>query len=144
MRVTNILLPEQHLIPDYAHPAHSPPHKHTHTHTHTHTNKKDTVCLMTSAHPTSSPHHLFPNAHHDEYTSFLITHLPKNKMKFYSVSLESWIQLYLNSTSPRNQYKLTVRTLEPWTPRVLSSGRIRIWICDPRSHRSRCMKGTKF
>ena len=29
------------------------------THTHTHTNKKDTVCLMISAHPTSSPHKFF-------------------------------------------------------------------------------------
>ena len=32
MRVTNILLLEQHLMPDYAHPAHPPPHKHTHPH----------------------------------------------------------------------------------------------------------------
>ena len=40
--VTNILLLEQHLMPDYAHPAYPPPHKHTHTqtHTHAHTNKK--------------------------------------------------------------------------------------------------------
>ena len=29
MRVTDILLLEQHLIPDYAHPAHPPPHTHT-------------------------------------------------------------------------------------------------------------------
>ena len=29
------------------------------TNTHTHTNKKDTVCLMISAHPTSSPHKVF-------------------------------------------------------------------------------------
>ena len=33
-------------------PAHPRPHKHTFT------NKKDTVWLMISAHPTSSPHHL--------------------------------------------------------------------------------------
>ena len=31
MKVTNILLVEQHLMPDYAHPAHPPPHKHTMT-----------------------------------------------------------------------------------------------------------------
>ena len=49
MRVTNILLLEQYLMPNYAHPAHPPPHKHTHT------RKKDTVCLTISAHPTSSP-----------------------------------------------------------------------------------------
>ena len=67
MRVTNIWLLEQHLMPEYAHEAHSPPHKHTHT------NKKDIVCLMTSAHPTSSPHNLFSNPHHDECTSFLNT-----------------------------------------------------------------------
>ena len=34
MKVTNILLEEQHLMPDYAHPAHPPSHKHTHAHTH--------------------------------------------------------------------------------------------------------------
>ena len=28
--------------------------------------------------------------------------------------------------------------------RVRSFGRIRIWICDTRSHRSRCVKGTTF
>ena len=54
MRVTNILLLRQHLMPDYAYPAHPPPHKHTPA------NKNDTVCLMTSAHPTSGPHNLFP------------------------------------------------------------------------------------
>ena len=62
-----------------------PPYKHTHTHT----NKKDTACLMTSAHPTSSPHNLFSNSHHDECTSFLNTQLRKNKNKIYSKSLES-------------------------------------------------------
>ena len=76
--VTNILRLEQYLLPDYAHPAHPPPHKHTHTHT----NKKDTACLMTSAHPTSSRHNLISNSHHDERTSFLITQLPKNKREF--------------------------------------------------------------
>ena len=51
--VTNILLLEQDLMPDYAHPAHPPPYKHTHTHTHTHTlTKKDTDYLMTSIQPT--------------------------------------------------------------------------------------------
>ena len=40
IRVTNILLPEQYLMPDYAHLAHPSPHKHIHT------NKKDTVCLI--------------------------------------------------------------------------------------------------
>ena len=55
---------------------------HAHTHTRTHANKKDTACLMTSAHPTSSPHKLISNSHHDERTSFLITQLPKNKREF--------------------------------------------------------------
>ena len=50
--------------------------------THTHTNKKDTVCLVTSAHPNSSPHNLFSNSHHDERTGFLIPQLPKNKREF--------------------------------------------------------------
>ena len=36
----------------------------------------------TSAHPTSSPHNLFSNSHHDECTSFLNTQLRKNKIKF--------------------------------------------------------------
>ena len=50
--------------------------------THTHTNKKDTACLITSTHPTSSQHNLFSNSHHDECTSFLNTQLRKNKIKF--------------------------------------------------------------
>ena len=54
-----------------------PPNKHG-----THTNKKGTVCLMTSAHPTSNPHNLFSNSYHDKCTSFLITQLPKKKRKF--------------------------------------------------------------
>ena len=79
-RVTDILLLEQHLMPDYAYPAHPLPHKHTQT------NKKDSVCLMTSAHPTSSPLNLFPipittNA------SFLITQLPKIKQNLF---YKSW------------------------------------------------------
>ena len=103
MRVTNILLLEQHLIPDYAHPAHPPPHNHKNT------NKKDAVCLMTSAHPTSSQHNLFTNSHHDECTSFLITQLTKYKRKFIPKVLKvhiNRIQLYLNLSSPRNQCKL--------------------------------------
>ena len=55
-----------------------PPHKHTHTHT----NKKDTACLITSAHSTSSQHNLFSNSHHDECISFPNTQLRKNKIKF--------------------------------------------------------------
>ena len=72
------------------------------TNTYTHTNKKDTVCLMTSAHSTSSPHNLFSNSHHDECTSFLITQLPKNKRKFIPKVLKvhkNQIQLYLYSAS---------------------------------------------
>ena len=53
----------------------------TNTHTHTHTNKKDTVCLMISAHPTSSPHKFFFQFPSRRMQSFLITQLPKNKMK---------------------------------------------------------------
>ena len=78
-------------------------------HKHTHTNKKETVCLMTSAHPTFSPHNVFFNSHHDECTSFLITKLSKNKRKFIPKVLKvhiNWIQLYLYSASLRNQYKL--------------------------------------
>ena len=52
------------------------------TNTHTHTNKKDTACLITSAHSTSSQHNLFSNSHHDECTSFPNTQLRKNKIKF--------------------------------------------------------------
>ena len=77
-------------------------------HKHTHTNKKETVCLMTSAHPTFSPHNVFFNSHHDECTSFLITQLSKNKRKFIPKVLKvhiNWIQLYLYSASLRNQYK---------------------------------------
>ena len=58
MRVTYILLLEQHLMPDHAHPAHPPPHKFG-----TQTNRMGAVCLMTSAHPTSSPHNLISNSH---------------------------------------------------------------------------------
>ena len=76
MRVTNILLPEQHLTPDYAHPAHPPPQKHTHTH-----QQKGHGLLNAFAHPTSSLHKLFSSSHHEECTSFLITQLPKNKIK---------------------------------------------------------------
>ena len=78
-------------------------------HKHTHTNKKETVCLMTSAHPTFIPHNVFFNSHHDECTSFLITQLSKNKRKFIPKVLKvhiNWIQLYLYSASLRNQYKL--------------------------------------
>ena len=72
-------------------------------HKHTHTKKKETVCLMTSAHPT------FIIIIHDECTSFLITQLSKNKRKFIPKLLKvhlNWIQLYLYSASLRNQYKL--------------------------------------
>ena len=52
--IVEMIVKEQYLIPDYAKP--SPPST---PQTHTHTNKKDTVCLMISAHPTSSPHKFF-------------------------------------------------------------------------------------
>ena len=60
------------------------------------------------------PSHLHPtqrffNSHHDECTSFLITQLSKNKIKFIPKVLKvhiNWIQLYLYSASLRNQYKL--------------------------------------
>ena len=92
MRVSDILQLEHHLMPDYAHPAHPLPYKHTYT------NKKDTVCLMTTARPTFSPKFFF-NSHHDECTCFLITQLPKNKNKNnLFISLESSHKL--NSTVP--------------------------------------------
>ena len=76
MRFTNILLVEQHLMPDFL----TQPTLHP-TNTHIQA-KKDTVCLIISAHPTCSPHNLFSNSYHDECTSFFfITHLPKNKRK---------------------------------------------------------------
>ena len=74
----------------------------------THTNKKDTVCLMTSVHPTFSPHNLFSNSHQDERTSFLISQLPKNRREFILKVLKVHINrilLYLYSTNPRNRYK---------------------------------------
>ena len=81
----------------------------TNTHTHTHTNKKDTVCLMTSAHPTSSPTQPFSNSHHDVRTSFLITQLLENKRKFYPISLESSHER--NSTVPIfNKSKKSIQT----------------------------------
>ena len=87
----------------------SAPQTHTHTHTHTHTNKKDTVCLMTSAHPTSSPTQPFSNSHHDVRTSFLITQLLENKRKFYPISLESSHKR--NSTVPIfNKSKKSIQT----------------------------------
>ena len=118
MRVSDILQLEHHLMPDYAHPVHPLPYKHTYT------NKKDTVCLMTSARPTFSPKFFFQfpsrrmymfshhTTHHDECTCFLITQLittnvhvfsshncPKIKIKtIYSISLESSHKL--NSTVP--------------------------------------------
>ena len=77
--------------------------------THTHTNKKDTVCLMTSAHPTSSPTQPFSNSHHDVRTSFLITQLLENKRKFYPISLESSHEQ--NSTVPIfNKSKKSIQT----------------------------------
>ena len=77
--------------------------------THTRTNKKDTVCLMTSAHPTSSPHNLISNSHHDKRASFLITQLPKKKRKICSISLE--ISHKLNSTVPIfNKSKISIQT----------------------------------
>ena len=87
MSVTNILLLEQHLMPAYAHQPNLRP-------TNTLTNKKDTVCLMTSARNSCvCPYHLqptkrfFSNSHHDECTSFLITQLPKNKRKLIPLVL---------------------------------------------------------
>ena len=75
----------------------------------TYTHQRKGHCLMTSAHPTSTPHHPFSNSHHDECTTFLITQLPKNKRKFIPKVLKvhiNRIQLYLYSASPRNQCKL--------------------------------------
>ena len=87
MSVTNILLLEQHLMPDYAHQPNFRP-------TNTLTDKKDTVCLWplpgtpAFAHTTYSPQNaFFPNSHHDECTSFLITQLPKNKRKLIPLVL---------------------------------------------------------
>ena len=45
---------------------------------------------MISAHPTCSPHVFFSNSHHDECTSFFLSHnCPKIKENIYSISLES-------------------------------------------------------
>ena len=87
--------------------------------TNTHTNKKDTICLMTSAHSTSSPHNLFSNSHHDECTSFLITQLPKNKRKFIpkvlKVHINQMMMFYLMLL------RLTVRICVS-VPHVLEQG----------------------
>ena len=77
MRVTNILLVEQHLMPDFAHPAHPPP-----TNTRTHTNKKG-HCLPNDL----CPSHLQPTRFFfsipitTNAQVFFITQLPKNKRK---------------------------------------------------------------
>ena len=79
------------------------------TQTHTHQQKGHCLPLMTSAHPTSSPHNLFSNSHHDECTSFFDHTTAQNKREFIPKVLKvhiNRIQLYLYSTSPRNQYKL--------------------------------------
>ena len=75
----------------------------------TYTHQRKGHCLMTSAHPTSTPHNPFSNSYHDECITFLITQLPKNKRKFIPKVLKvhiNRIQLYLYSASPRNQCKL--------------------------------------
>ena len=103
MRVTNILLLGQHLMPGYPHPAHPLPHKHTH--------QQKGHCLSNDLWPPhlQPTHPFFSNFHHDEYTSFLITKLLNNKSKYISKVLKvhiNRIQLYLNSASPRKQCKL--------------------------------------
>ena len=86
MRVTNILLVEQHLMPDFAHPDHPPPYKHTHTHT----NRKghcppNDLC----------PSHLQPTRFFfsipitTNAQVFLSHNCPKIKENIYSISLES-------------------------------------------------------
>ena len=85
MRVTNILLVEQHLMPDFAHPAHPPP-----TNTRTHTNKKG-HCLLNDL----CPSHLQPTRFFFQFPSrrmhkfFLSHNCPKIKENIYSISLES-------------------------------------------------------
>ena len=85
--IVEMIVKEQYLIPDYAKP--SPPST-PQTHTHTHTNKKDTVCLMISAHPTSSPLKFFfqfPSRRMQKF-SYHTTAQKKNE-KIYFISLES-------------------------------------------------------
>ena len=80
-------------------------------HKHTRTNKKDTVCLMTSAHPTFSPHNIFfqfPSRRMHKFSY----HTTVQKLKrIYYKSLESSHKL--NSTVPifsksKKQAKLSV------------------------------------
>ena len=75
--IVEMIVKEQYLIPDYAKP--SPPST---PQTHTHTPTKRTLSAWWSL-PIPPPAHtsFFSNSHHDECKSFLITQLPKNKMK---------------------------------------------------------------
>ena len=74
----------------------------------THTDKKDTFCLMTSAHPSYSPHNFISSSHHDKCISYLITQLQKEK-KIYSISLE--ISHKWNSTVPLfNKSEISIQT----------------------------------
>ena len=75
----------------------------TNTHTHTH-QQRLLFRLMTSVHPTFSPHNLFSKSHHDECTSFLITQLPRNKRKFTPKVLKVHMK----------------RIQRPWHPLLLS------------------------
>ena len=102
MRVTNILMLEQHLMPDYAHPAHP-------TNTHTHQQKghclPDDLC-QSHLQPTQ-PFFQFSLRRMRKF-SYHTTAQKQKKIRSIIVLIVhiNRIQLYLNSTSPRNQYKL--------------------------------------
>ena len=105
MRVTNILFVEQHLMPDFAHPAHPPPHKHTHTPT------KKGHCLPNDFFPShlQPTQPFFPIPITTNAQVFLSHNCPRIKEKIYSISLDSSHKP--NSTVPIfNKSKKSIQT----------------------------------
>ena len=81
MRATNILLLEQNLMLDYAHPAHARPHKHTHQ------QKGDSLPndLCPSHLQPTQPFFQFPSRRMHKFSY----HTVQRQKKIYSISLES-------------------------------------------------------
>ena len=80
MRVTNILLLEQHLMPDHAHSAHPPPHKHTHTH------QQKGNCLPYNLCPSHLQHTHFPTPITTNAQVFLSHNCPKRRENLFHKS----------------------------------------------------------
>ena len=108
MRVANILLLEQHLMPDYAHrPTPRPTNTHTHPPTKRTLSAQWPLLILPAAHTTAF--FQFPSRRMHVFSY----HTTDLKIKeIYSKVLKNHInriQLYLYSASPRNQYKLKPR-----------------------------------